>query len=76
MVAAQIINLRSPDYTVRRCAATALGLLGLDAEAAIPALMDVAREDHEPTVREAAEKALNRITSLLTARRSRNLVRS
>jgi len=60
IVRAQITNLESSDYTVRRCAARALGRLGPRAEKAIPALL-LALGDGEPTVRDAAKVALERI---------------
>ncbi len=60
IVIAQITNLESGDFTVRRCAARALGRIGPKAKNAVPALLR-ALEDSEPTVRDAAKVALGRI---------------
>ena len=60
MVDAQITNLRSEDFTVRRCAARALGRIGPRAIKAVPALLR-ALEDSESTVRSAAGIAIDRI---------------
>lgn len=69
IVRAQITNLENPDYTVRRCAARALGRIGPRAMKAVPFLLPML-EDAEPTVRDAARLALDRINS-----RDRSLVR-
>jgi hypothetical protein len=79
---AQICNLGSADFTVRCCAATALGIIapkvedqaGLDR--AVSALKRAALEDHEPTVRVAAQRALDQITSLISERLCKDVVRS
>src|SRR6185503_9746315 len=60
IVDAQIVNLENSDFTVRRCAARALGRIGPRAARALPALRR-ALEDTAPTVRDAARLALTRI---------------
>ena len=60
IVRAQVTNLASGDYTVRRCAARALDRIGPRAMNAVSHLL-CALEDSEPTVRDAARLALDRI---------------
>jgi hypothetical protein len=57
---AMIRELEDPDFTVRRCAATALGQMGPRAAIAVLAL-NCALDDEECTVRDAVRTALNRI---------------
>ena len=83
IVEAQTYILRtSSDYTVRCCAATAIGIMGpkvVEAAVlakAVAALEEAAQHDHEPSVREAAERALNHITSALSKVPRKDAVRS
>jgi HEAT repeat protein len=78
---AQISNLGSPDWTVRRCAANTLGLVGpqvVDATllARVVSALENALQDHEPSVREAAQKALDLIQAPVTKRRFKDAGRS
>jgi HEAT repeat protein len=75
IVEAMICNLHSSDPTVRCCAATALGVLGPKAEAAVPDL-EIALHDNVQSVRDAARKALVLITSPVSERHQRGAVRS
>lgn len=59
----QIEMLKSGDALVRRIAAGNLGLLGKDAEPAIPTLEEMSTKDADPQVREAATEALEKIRS-------------
>ena len=52
--------LRDPEWTVRRQAAIALGQIGPDAKAAIPALESLVR-DPDHLVRKAAVESLRKI---------------
>jgi HEAT repeat protein len=56
----QIRNLSSPDWTVRRCAATALGIVGPKAGKAVCSLT-YALDDVQPCVSCAAREALAKI---------------
>ena len=56
-VRALTVRLSDPEWTVRRQAALALGRIGKAAQAAIPALEELA-EDSDQLMRKAAEEAL------------------
>jgi predicted Zn finger-like uncharacterized protein len=56
-----IALLRDPERTVRAASAEALGLIGLQARLAYPALADVNRNDRDAIVREKARDALKKI---------------
>jgi hypothetical protein len=78
---AQIWNLSSSDWTVRRCAATTLGIVRpqvVDATvlARVVSALENALQDHEPSVREAAQKALDRIQAHVTELCVQDAVRS
>jgi hypothetical protein len=57
----QIENLKNTDKVVRSLAAHHLGNMGAKAEAAIPELERLAKEDPDPKVRENAAAALEKI---------------
>jgi HEAT repeat protein len=61
-----IKKMTDPDFTVRRCAARALGRIGRSAQKAVPALL-CALGDEDSSVREAAAIALDRIDPTVRA---------
>jgi hypothetical protein len=57
----QIEQLTASDFKARAVAARSLGIMGAKAEAAIPALEKLVKEDKHPKVREVAAEALKKI---------------
>jgi HEAT repeat protein len=62
-----IESMHDPNYHVQRVAALALGGIGPSAVAAIPILLDAHKTSHDPTLREFAHEAIQKIAPAMRA---------